>query len=39
MHLTLQVTDFGIAKDTEGHLNGCLEKAIALGIDVLITSG
>ena len=37
--LSLQVTDLGIAKDTDGHLQGCLEKAIAMGIDVLITSG
>lgn len=34
-----QVTDLGIARDTEGHLEGCLERAISLGVDVLITSG
>ena len=33
------MTDLGIARDTEGHLQGCFERAITLGIDVLITSG
>lgn len=27
------------AHTTEGHLRGCLDKAVALGVDVLITSG
>ncbi|WIA42709.1 hypothetical protein OEZ86_008658 [Tetradesmus obliquus] len=31
--------DLGIARDVEGHLEGCLDKAIAAGVDVLVTSG
>ncbi|KAG2490454.1 hypothetical protein HYH03_011090 [Edaphochlamys debaryana] len=31
--------DLGVARDTEGHLEGCLQAAIAQGVDVLITSG
>jgi len=34
-----QVTDLGVARDTEGHLAGCLQAAIDKGVDVLITSG
>eukprot|EP00798_Chlamydomonas_sp_ICE-L_P023126 gene23126-30327_t len=34
-----KVTDLGIARDTEGHLEGCFKKAIDAGVDVLITSG
>lgn len=31
--------DLGIARDVEGHLEGCVDKAIAVGADVLVTSG
>jgi len=34
-----QVTDLGIAKDTQGDVAGCLDAAIARGVDVLITTG
>lgn len=34
-----QTLDLGIARDVEGHLEGALEKALAAGADVLITSG
>ena len=37
--LLAQVTDLGIARDTEGHVQGCLERAISSGVDILITSG
>ncbi|KAI8470687.1 MAG: molybdopterin biosynthesis protein [Monoraphidium minutum] len=33
------VVDLGIARDTEGHLEGAFLKAVAAGVDVLITSG
>ncbi len=33
------MTDLGIARDTEGHVVGCFEKALAMGVDMLITSG
>ena len=29
----------GVARDTEGHLEGCLAAAIEQRVDVLITSG
>uniref|UniRef100_A0A7S0UQY7 Molybdopterin biosynthesis protein CNX1 n=1 Tax=Polytomella parva TaxID=51329 RepID=A0A7S0UQY7_9CHLO len=31
--------DLGIAKDTEGHLEACLARALAADVDVFITSG
>lgn len=31
--------DLGIARDVEGHLEGAVDKAIAVGADVLVTSG
>lgn len=31
--------DLGIAQDVEGHLEGAVDKAIAVGADVLVTSG
>ncbi|PNG99499.1 Molybdopterin biosynthesis protein CNX1, partial [Tetrabaena socialis] len=31
--------DLGVARDTAGHLEGCLAAAIEQGVDVLITSG
>lgn len=34
-----QVTDLGVARDTPGHLEGCLQAAIDKGVDVLVTSG
>ncbi|KAF5838303.1 MoaB/Mog domain-containing protein [Dunaliella salina] len=34
-----QVTDLGIARDTQGDVAGCLDSAIAKGVDVLITTG
>lgn len=34
-----EAIDLGIAKDVEGHLEGCLDRAIAAGVDVLVTSG
>ncbi|DBA77249.1 hypothetical protein WJX79_006001 [Trebouxia sp. C0005] len=34
-----QVVDLGIARDTEGHVEACLEKAINQQVDVLVTTG
>ena len=34
-----QVVDLGIARDTEGHVEACLEKAISAQVDVLLTTG
>lgn len=34
-----QVMDLGIARDTEGHVEACLQKAIAARVDVLVTTG
>ncbi|GLI59317.1 hypothetical protein VaNZ11_001172 [Volvox africanus] len=34
-----EVVDLGVARDTEGHLEGCLATAIERGLDVLVTSG
>ncbi|KAG2449667.1 hypothetical protein HYH02_005196 [Chlamydomonas schloesseri] len=34
-----EVVDMGVARDTAGHLEGCLAAAIDKGVDVLITSG
>lgn len=34
-----EVLDLGIARDVEGHLEGCLDKALDAGVDVLVTSG
>ena len=34
-----RVLDLGIARDVEGQLEGALEKAVAAGADVLVTSG
>jgi hypothetical protein len=34
-----QAVDLGVARDTEGHLEGCLAAAIEQRVDVLITSG
>ena len=34
-----EVVDLGIARDTEGHVEACLEKAIKQQVDVLITTG
>lgn len=34
-----QVVDLGIARDTEGHVQACLEKAIKQQVDVLVTTG
>ncbi|GAX85701.1 hypothetical protein CEUSTIGMA_g13115.t1 [Chlamydomonas eustigma] len=34
-----KVTDLGIARDTEGHIQGCFDRAVSAGVDVLITSG
>lgn len=31
--------DLGIARDVEGHLEGAVDRAIAVGADVLVTSG
>lgn len=33
------VVDLGIARDTQGHVQACLEKAINQQVDVLITTG
>ncbi|MEW5308598.1 MAG: hypothetical protein WDW38_000543 [Sanguina aurantia] len=33
------VTDLGVARDQMGQLEGCLDRAIAQGMDILITSG
>ncbi|EFJ48728.1 hypothetical protein VOLCADRAFT_90518 [Volvox carteri f. nagariensis] len=34
-----EVLDLGVARDTEGHLEGCVAAAIERRVDVLITSG
>ncbi|KXZ48662.1 hypothetical protein GPECTOR_26g565 [Gonium pectorale] len=34
-----EAVDLGVARDTAGHLEGCLAAAIAQRVDVLITSG
>ena len=34
-----QVVDLGIARDTEGHVEACHEKAISAQVDVLLTTG
>lgn len=34
-----RAVDLGIARDVEGHLEGCLDRAIESGVDVLVTSG
>ena len=34
-----EVVDLGIARDVEGHLEGCVDKALAVGADVRVTSG
>ena len=34
-----EVGDLGIARDTEGHTQACLEKAISQQVDVLVTTG
>ncbi len=34
-----EVLDLGVARDTEGHLEGCLAAAIEQRVDVLVTSG
>ena len=34
-----EVVDLGIARDTEGHVEACLERAIKQQVDVLITTG
>lgn len=34
-----QVLDLGIARDTEGHVEACLDKAVTQQVDVLITTG
>ena len=34
-----QVVDLGIARDAEGHVQACLEKAINQQVDVLVTTG
>ena len=34
-----RVIDLGIARDTEGHVQACLEKAISQQVDVLISTG
>lgn len=31
--------DLGIARDTEGHVEACLQKAVSQQVDVLITTG
>ncbi len=31
--------DLGVARDAEGHLEGCLAAAVRQGVDVLVTSG
>ncbi len=33
-----EVVDLGIARDTEGHVQACLEKAINQQVDVLVTT-
>ena len=34
-----RVLDLGIARDTPGHVEACLQKAISQQVDVLITTG
>lgn len=34
-----EAVDLGIARDVEGHLEGAVDKAIAVGADVLVTTG
>lgn len=34
-----EVLDLGIARDTEGHVEACLDKALSQQLDVLITTG
>lgn len=34
-----KVVDLGIARDTEGHVKACLQKAINAQVDVLLTTG
>lgn len=34
-----ETIDLGIARDVQGHLEGAVDKAIAVGADVLVTSG
>eukprot|EP00879_Flechtneria_rotunda_P011488 GHRR01012001.1.p1 GENE.GHRR01012001.1~~GHRR01012001.1.p1 ORF type:complete len:319 (+),score=94.00 GHRR01012001.1:795-1751(+) len=34
-----EVLDLGIARDVKGHLEGCVDKALEAGVDVLVTSG
>lgn len=34
-----EAVDLGIARDVEGHLEGAVDKAIAVGTDVLVTTG
>ena len=33
------VLDLGIARDTESHVQACLEKALAAHVDILVTTG
>ncbi|KAJ9531517.1 hypothetical protein QJQ45_015012 [Haematococcus lacustris] len=34
-----KVTDLGVARDVEGHLEGCVQAAVQQQVDILITSG
>ncbi len=34
-----KVVDLGIARDTEGHVEACLERAISQHIDILVSTG
>lgn len=34
-----QVLDLGIARDTEGQVQACLQKALTAQVDVLVTTG
>jgi hypothetical protein len=34
-----EAVDLGIARDVEGHLEGCLDRALQASVDVLVTSG
>lgn len=34
-----EAVDLGIARDVEGHLEGCVDRALQAGVDVLVTSG
>lgn len=34
-----QVMDLGIARDTEGQVQACLQKALTAQVDVLVTTG